>query len=102
MDRGRQEAVKKARIYAPSAVSRVKLFDRTLPRQHGDSRTSETPCLGRALLAVSQGYVELLQEACDAPVDTDVLRDLSDEELADLRAVHSRIKEFEQRMSIVL
>ena len=99
MDRGRQDAVEKAHIYAPSAVSRVKVFERTLPRQHGDSRTSETPCLGRALLAAGQVYVEFLQAASDAPANADVLADLNEEELADLRSVRSRIKEYEQKMS---
>jgi ParB-like chromosome segregation protein Spo0J len=66
-DRSRQEAVTKARIYAPSAVAMIKLFERTVPRQHGDSGPSRVPCLGRALLATSQAYVGLLREALAPP-----------------------------------
>jgi hypothetical protein len=97
-DRGCQEAVAIARIYAPSAASMVKLFERAIPRQHGGSGPSEVPCLGRALLATSQAYVQLLQEECASPHDANVLGDLSDEELVELRTIRSRIKAFEQGM----
>ena len=99
-DRGRQEAVAKASLYAPSAIAMIKRFQDTMLREREDRGGSETHGVGHRFLAASHGYLEALQEVWDASDETDVLAGLKEDELAILSTVRSRIAEIDRTLAI--
>jgi ParB family chromosome partitioning protein len=97
-----RRSIKKAGQYARSATAVIRWFQEAALRQRGGNGTSETSGLGRRFLAASQVYVEVLQEASDAPDNTDLLGDLNEEELATLRGIRARIEEIDSKIPIGL
>ena len=81
--------INKAGAYALSAARMAQRFLEV--KQHGDNGTAGVLVPGHRFLAASQAYVEELQEARDASGKTDVLADLTEEEVAILLEVRSGI-----------